>query len=70
MNKHKTRMLILASPNGTLTMRTATEHKQRTSDYARNWQVLVQFKAFIPNRETLVKYRDAVYDYVIHAYRL
>jgi hypothetical protein len=66
----KYRVLILASPNGTLTMRTATEHKQRASDYTRNWQVLFQFRAYIPSRETLIKYRDSAYDYAIQAYGL
>lgn len=66
----KTRVLILASPNGTLTMRTATEHRQRTTDYTRNWQVLFQFKAYIPTRETLVRYRDSAYDYAVQAYGL
>ncbi len=68
MNKHKTRMLILASPNGTLTMRTAKEHRERTTAYTRHWQVLFQFRAFIAGQETLIKYRNAAYGYVIHTY--
>jgi len=66
MRKH--RVLILASPNGTLTMRTATEHQKRTTDYTRNWQILFQFRAFITSYEMLIKYRDSAYDYAVHAY--
>lgn len=66
----KTRVLILASPNGTLTMKTAAEHRRNVTAYTRNWQVLLQFRTYILSREMLVKCRNAAYDYAIHAFGL
>jgi hypothetical protein len=63
MKPRKTRVLVLASPNGTLSMCIAG--RMHEGDYRKNWQVLFHYKVVNP-----FYYKNATYDYAVHAYGL
>ena len=65
MKTRKTRVLILASPNGTLSIVSADNFYKRIDDYREKWQVLFHLKAVDPFR-----YKNSAYDYAVHAYGL
>ena len=60
----KERVLILVSPNGTLTATYAGSLK-RLPDHKHKWQQLLSYKAV-----NAIQYRDAAYTWLIHAYGL
>jgi hypothetical protein len=67
-NTTSKRVLVLASPQGQLTMRRADHFRRFPDDYARHWQKLIHFR--LKPGDSFTDYRDWVYGWAIHAYEL
>lgn len=61
----KERVLVLASPNGTLTATYAGSFRRLPEDHKRRWQVIIRWKA-----HNAMSYRNSAYRWAVRTYGL
>jgi len=67
-NTVSNRIIILASPQGHLTMRRADHFRRYPDDHVRHWQRLLSFR--LPRGMDVLQVRDRVYGWAIWTYGL